>query len=41
MKKFKNPFKEDPEGLLSLALVVFVIWFLYWIFIPMFCYDFK
>jgi hypothetical protein len=24
----------------SVALIVFVFWFLYWIFIPMFCYDF-
>lgn len=39
-KKIDAFIEKDPELIPSLALVVFVIWFLYWIFIPMFCYDF-
>jgi hypothetical protein len=41
MKKKIDAFiEQDPELIPSLALIVFVFWFLYWIFIPMFCYDF-
>jgi len=39
-KKIDAFIEQDPELIPSLALIVFVTWFLYWVFIPMFCYDF-